>query len=355
MRQRRTSSPVRGTRECPGVPKRAQSVRPATVSATVYHWAIGEAQRFHRSQAPPPAFFSALPEELVLRVFSFLSVTELENMCVNRKFLRLFHEPALWKARVQALLPSCTLGTRLAVEKSLCDDCHLWSAQLRYDNAWLSRLALLPSSDALAFEKYARERAYENTYKLMAQFEMVSMRHKSSGMKKLATIPFTQRIKDTRTGESSNLFRVSLVPGKQFMALCTWKYGLYDMILNGTKMKTFCFLRVGDVVKMVRKKSGKTREFSMQLLSRVCFPAHLAVEEGKDNVPGRVKYLLRKMIQTSDLETLTARLCKEHVWEQFGAKGEAVLSAHKQLIKDTIDKEVQRREHRSFSAASGGR
>ena len=95
MRQKRTSSPVRGTRECPGVPKRAQSVRPATVSATVYHWVIGEAQRFRRSQAPPPAFFSALPEELVLRVFSFLSVTELENMCVNRKFLRLFHEPAL--------------------------------------------------------------------------------------------------------------------------------------------------------------------------------------------------------------------------------------------------------------------
>jgi hypothetical protein len=268
MRQKRTSSPVRGTRECPGVPKRAQSVRPATVSATVYHWVIGEAQRFRRSQAPPPAFFSALPEELVLRVFSFLSVTELENVCVNRKFLRLFHEPALWKARMQVLLPSCTLEVRLAVEKSLRDDCHLWSAQLRHDHAWRSRLALLPSSDALAFEKYARQRAYENTYKLMAQFEMVIMRHNSIGMNKLSTIPFIQSIKNVRTGERWNVFRVSLVPGKEFIALCTWKYGLYDMVLNGTNMKTFCFLRVGDVLKMVRKKSGKTREFSMQLAAK---------------------------------------------------------------------------------------
>ena len=48
------------------------------------------------------------------------------------------------------------------------------------------------------------------------------------------------------------------------------------------------------------------------------------------------------MIQTADLQTLTSRLCKEHVREQFGAGGE-VLSAHKQLIKATIDQEVQRR------------
>jgi len=61
------------------------------------------------------------------------------------------------------------------------------------------------------------------------------------------------------------------------------------------------------------------------------------------DVPGRIKYLLRQMIQTADLQTLTSRLCKEHVREQFGAEGEAVLSAHKQLIKDTIDQEVQRR------------
>jgi hypothetical protein len=30
-----------------------------------------------------------------------------------------------------------------------------------------------------------------------------------------------------------NVFRVSLVPGKDFIALCTWKYGLYDIVLNG--------------------------------------------------------------------------------------------------------------------------
>jgi hypothetical protein len=68
-----------------------------------------------------------------------------------------------------------------------------------------------------------------------------------------------------RTGERMNVFRVSLVPGKDFIALCTWKYGLYDIVLNGATMNTYCFLRAGDVLKMVRKKSGKTREFSMQL------------------------------------------------------------------------------------------
>jgi hypothetical protein len=37
-------------------------------------------------------------------------------------------------------------------------------------------------------------------------------------------------------------------------------------------------------------------------------------------------------------------MCKEHVWEQFGAEGEAVLNAYKQLIKDTIDQEVKFRK-----------
>jgi len=66
-------------------------------------------------------------------------------------------------------------------------------------------------------------------------------------------------------------------------------------------------------------------------------------EPEASDVPGRIKYLLRKMIQTADLQTLTSRKCKEHIREQFGSEGEAVLSAHKQLIKDTIDQEVQRR------------
>ena len=66
-------------------------------------------------------------------------------------------------------------------------------------------------------------------------------------------------------------------------------------------------------------------------------------EPEASDVPGRIKYLLRKMIQTADLQMLTSRLCKEHIQEQFGSEGEAVLSAHKQLIKATIDQEVQRR------------
>ncbi len=98
------------------------------------------------------SFFSDLPEELVLRVFSFLSVAELRNVCVNRKFRRLFHEPLLWKTRVDALLALCTLNARLLVQKSLRDGAHLWSSQLRHDFLWHSRLAHLPPADALVFE-----------------------------------------------------------------------------------------------------------------------------------------------------------------------------------------------------------
>ena len=211
------------------------------------------------------SFFSELPEELVLRVFSFLSVAELRNVCVNRKFRRLFHEPLLWKTRVDALLALCTLNARLLVQKSLRDGSHLWSSQLRHDFLWHSRLAQLPPADALVFEQYKSARVYENTYRLMAQFEMVSTRQNTSGVQKLSTIPFIQTIKNLRTGERINVFRVSLLPDKYFIALCTWKYGLYDIVLNGTTMNTFCFLCLGDVLKMVRKKSGKTREFSLQL------------------------------------------------------------------------------------------
>ncbi len=41
-RQTRTPSPVRGPRECPGAPKRARSVRPTPVSATVYRSLFNE-------------------------------------------------------------------------------------------------------------------------------------------------------------------------------------------------------------------------------------------------------------------------------------------------------------------------
>ena len=78
-----------------------------------------------------------------------------------------------------------------------------------------------------------------------------------------------------------------------------------------------------------------------------CFPqlfSPAADKKEASDVPGRIKYLLRKLIQTADLKTLTSRMCKEHIREQIGTEGEAVLSAHKQLIKDTIDQEVQRRD-----------
>ena len=39
------------------------------------------------------------------------------------------------------------------------------------------------------------------------------------------------------------------------------------------------------------------------------------------------------------------RLCKEHIKQQFGEEGEAVVPVleHEQLIKDTIDVQVNRR------------
>lgn len=60
------------------------------------------------------------------------------------------------------------------------------------------------------------------------------------------------------------------------------------------------------------------------------------------DVPGRIIFLLRKMIQTADLTTLTSRGCKAHIRESF-EDGDAVLQEHKQLIKDTIDVEVHKR------------
>jgi hypothetical protein len=74
--------------------------------------------------------------------------------------------------------------------------------------------------------------------------------------------------------------------------------------------------------------------------------ARSAPEPEASDMQRRIKQFLRMMIQTADVhahEAVAERLCREHIWEQFGAEGEAVLSAHKQLIKDTIDQEVQRR------------
>jgi len=74
--------------------------------------------------------------------------------------------------------------------------------------------------------------------------------------------------------------------------------------------------------------------------------ARSAPEPEASDMQRRIKQFLRMMIQTADVhahEAVAERLCREHIWEQFGAEGEAVLSAHKQLIKDTIDQELQMR------------
>ena len=65
-------------------------------------------------------------------------------------------------------------------------------------------------------------------------------------------------------------------------------------------------------------------------------------EPAADDVPGRIKYLLRKMIQKADLTALTSRGCKAHIKESF-ENGDAVCAEHKALIKATIDWEVSLR------------
>jgi hypothetical protein len=74
--------------------------------------------------------------------------------------------------------------------------------------------------------------------------------------------------------------------------------------------------------------------------------ARSAPDPEASDVQRRIKQCLRMLIQTADVhahQTVAERLCREHIWEQFGAEGEAVLSTHTQLIKDTIDQELQRR------------
>ena len=66
-------------------------------------------------------------------------------------------------------------------------------------------------------------------------------------------------------------------------------------------------------------------------------------EPDLSDVPGRIKHMLRKMIQSADLSTLTTRLCKEFVKEQFEEQGEEVSVVYEQLIQYTIYKEVSRR------------
>jgi hypothetical protein len=99
-----------------------------------------------------------IPEEIILRIFSFVSVVDMRNVVANHQLLRLFHDPQLWKRRVESLLLMCTPDSRDEVklrlagasrERSLLDKIrgvpparasHLWSRQLQYDHEWLMRV-----------------------------------------------------------------------------------------------------------------------------------------------------------------------------------------------------------------------
>jgi hypothetical protein len=99
-----------------------------------------------------------------------------------------------------------------------------------------------------------------------------------------------------------------------------------------------------------RRNEGRARERVVVAGARSCSRARSVRRQRADQVPSakvdskcRFAYahVLRKLIQNADLHTLTSRMCKEHVREQLGAEGEAVLSAHTQLIKDTIDQALR--------------
>ncbi len=58
-----------------------------------------------------------IPEEIILRIFSFVSVVDMRNVVANHQLLRLFHDPQLWKRRVESLLLMCTPEARDEVER----------------------------------------------------------------------------------------------------------------------------------------------------------------------------------------------------------------------------------------------
>jgi hypothetical protein len=68
-------------------------------------------------------------------------------------------------------------------------------------------------------------------------------------------------------------------------------------------------------------------------------------EPDLSDVPARIKFLLRRMIRTGDLMTLTVRQCKQRVEESF-ENGEAIVREYKQMIMATIDEEIQQLQRR---------
>jgi hypothetical protein len=225
-----------------------------------------------RVALPRPALICALPDELVLRILGNLLVAELATACVNRRFHALVCEPALWMARVSELLPVCTPNARREVLRALEHHSHLWSAQLYHDHDWHARLRRLSHAEAIAFSKYARQHAHQHAYKHMTQFEMVGMRRVSGSTNRLSTIPFIQKINNVLSGKRMNIFNITLLPEKYFVALCTWEHNMYDMVVNGVLKRESCLLRVGDVLQMVRRRTGKIREFRIGLAVETDIP-----------------------------------------------------------------------------------
>jgi hypothetical protein len=237
-----------------------------------------------------------IPEEIILRIFSFVSVVGMRNVVANHQLLRLFHDPQLWKRRVESLLLMCTPEARDEVERrlagasrerSLLDKIrgvpparasHLWSRQLQYDHDWLMRVQDLRKTSA-EFSGYVTAPEYQRVYVKMEAFQMVSMRLPVRG-DLLSTIPFIQAVltpkrrwdpvtlsfKKTKRRESSNVLRVDFVPNKHFIASCTCVHAEYHVCVNGRRITDpVCWVRVGDTLQMVTNKSGKVREFQMQL------------------------------------------------------------------------------------------
>ena len=133
--------------------------------------------------------------------------------------------------------------------------------------------------DDLEFSGYVTGPEYQIVYVKMAGFQMVSMRLPARG-DLLSTIPFIQAVrtvkrywdpftltfKKTKTRESSNVLRVDFVTNKHFIASCTCVHAEYHVCVNGRRITDpVCWVRVGDTLQMVTNKSGKVREFQMQL------------------------------------------------------------------------------------------
>ena len=66
------------------------------------------------------------------------------------------------------------------------------------------------------------------------------------------------------------------------------------------------------------------------------------LEPDPSDVPARIKFLLSRLIKTADLKTLTTKMCMAHVRESF-ENGESIVTEYKQLIRETIHEETQKR------------